>query len=202
MNHTIEELKEILYNKELDKKLLYQPLEHPEFTSWEAQQPCVERWEMISKELDIETPGTVLDLGCYTGWFCRQFSRHGWQALGIDKGELEIEIASEHMQQFAGEPKPSYILGDFRDFKLIQSDVVLCLSVIMYLFEEYGWRTVDRISKLAPKMFLDVGGMYSDRLPFSSENAGREIVRHTTYTSWRLLGHTNLESRPLFLLER
>lgn len=206
---TIEEYKELLYNKELDKKLLYQPLEHPAFADWEAQQPCVERWNMMSKD-GITTAGiglTVLDLGCHTGWFCRKFSHAGWKSIGIDKDPLALEIASELMRPFDGPIHPNYYNDDIQHMQLPYADIALCLSVVMYIFSredngKSGYEFLDRVSSTASVMYFDYGGMYAKHLPTDHKQFAERIVANTQYKRFKLLGYTGLESRPFYVFER
>ena len=199
---TIEEYQHLLWNRQLDRPLLYQPLEHPAFRDWEAQQPCIERWRMLGNALWLALPSKLLDLGCHTGWFCRAFSRHGWRVVGIDKDLLAIEIASELMRPWDGEPAPEYRLENLADASLPAVDVALCLSLVMYLFPEPGWELLDRVSRAAPIMFLDFGGQHAERCPFTATTIGDEILERTQYATWRQLGETALENRPFYVFER
>lgn len=203
---TIEEVKTKLQHNDPNNKTLYQALEHPDFSDWKVQQPCQERWKLIWSQLIYKKPGTVLDLGCHTGWFCRKFSHNKWKATGIDKNKLEIEIASEFMEPFNGINQPIYKIGDFRYLPLPSFSVILFLSVVMYIFQKgnpkEGWNVLKELSYVAPKMFMDFGGMYANRLPFSQKDAGDQICENTQYNSYKLLGTTNLENRPLFVFER
>jgi hypothetical protein len=113
-----------------------------------------------------------------------------------------IEIASEHMRGYEGAFPIEYQLGDFRGMKLPFVDVLLCLSLAMYLFptgEDQG--ILRSLSYLSPTMFFDSGGMYADQMPFAPEDAGQYLVEHTNYNWWKLLGQTCM-GRPFFLLRK
>jgi len=202
---SVEEIKAELLEQNNGAKTLYQPLEHAEFSEWTHAQPCKERWLMITEHLDTSKQGTCLDLGCHTGWFCREFANLKWKVTGIDKNPLAIEIARDHMASHGSTDSPSYRTGDFREMKLPRVDVILCLSLVMYLFDEGkkdGWRTLHKLSGLSPIMFVDFGGMYSGKLPFTQENASIEFVHNTDYASCELIGTTHMEERPFYLLRR
>ena len=212
---SIEEIQADLIKQAGGKKEVYQKIEHPSFSDWTCHQPCEERWEMILQNLGHPSPTLggqprrCLDLGCHSGWFCRAFSRLGWSCIGIDKDPLVIEIAKNRLiiEDTTGVFWPSYQCRDFCVFiPLPYSDVLLCLSLIMYIFEEdspgKGWKYLNHFSQSSPKMFLDCGGMYSHRLPFVPEDAGQAIVDNTTYTSFELLGNTALEGRPFYVFDR
>jgi len=195
------------YQEALDPnghRTLYQPIEHPAFQDWKAQQPCQERWDLI-QSVDLPPTGLCVDIGCHTGWFCRQFSRQGWEAVGIDTKQIEIEIARDIMGSFSDASFPKYIHGDIIDVAIPPADVVLCLSVAMYWFNpkfgkthEQAWAIMQKISHASIRMFLDYGGMYSTL----SESFPEDIITNTTYTNYELLGHTELESRPFYIFTR
>ena len=181
---------------------LYQPVETLENEI--PLQPCVERMAMMVAVLGDRT-GTLVDLGCHTGWFCRAFSRLGWDAIGIDQSADWIEVAISLRTAWDFDRLPAYRVANLRDSGIPKSDVALCLSMVMYLFQEgfyTGWTFLQRVSDAAPMMFLDFGGMYAKHLPFTEETAIEEIVRRTSYKEGRLLGHSQFESRPLFLFTR
>jgi len=94
-------------------------------------------------------------------------------------------------------PVPQYQQADvlmMREWP--QADVVLALSLAMYLFdagEERGWAVLNRASQAAPVMFFDFGGMYSSRAPFAAEDAPAAMLARTAYTRADLLGRSALE---------
>lgn len=189
-----DQMKNYLYNHELDKKLLYQPIEHPDFDDWEYQQPCVERWSMILPH--IPRFGTVLDIGCHTGWFCRQFSRYGWKSIGVDTRKENIEVAKA-LDSFCGEYQPTYYVGDALSIDFPEVDVALCLSVLMYFFPSHGWMLLNKLK--TKKLFLDFGGMYAHKMPTDFID---QLPQRTNFTKITLLGTTCLEDRPLYMVEK
>lgn len=195
------QLKDILYNKERDLPLLYMPLEHPDFADWQVVQPCVERWAMMQRHIPVT--GKMLDLGCNTGWFCRQFNKAGYWVVGIDKDPIAIEVARE-LRQWQGDAPLVYRNENIFDIELPYVDVVLCLSILMYMFEDVtrGWEFLNTVSERCDVMFADFGGMYSDRLPFTKETFSAEILSRTRFKRCTLLGVSNLEQRPFYLLSK
>lgn len=174
--------------------LPYQPIEGCDLP---ALQPCVERWEMIKPWLSRKR-GRMLDMGCHTGWFCRKFKDVGWEAFGVDRSREWIEQARRQ------DPQGTYLVQDVFDLTFSRMDVVLCLSLAMYLFDDVsrGWDLLNRVSQATPKMFMDFGGQYSNHLPFTEATVVEQVIEKTTYTTAQLLGHTAFESRPLFLFSR
>lgn len=192
--------KEQLWDRELNKPLLYQPIDHPEFADWEVKQPCEERLAMIR---DACGPvGSMVDFGCHTGWFCRQFALDGWKTTGVEKSEIHVEIARV-VDEWAG-VKTDYIVGNLLKSPIPVADVALCLSVAMYLFDDVaaGWGFFNRVSESIPRMFIDWGGMYAKRLPFTRETIVGEMFRNTRYCIGIHLGDSGFENRPLYLFER
>lgn len=196
---------------------LYQPIEAPEFSLENpfALQPCEERLQLIFDALPghvlyPENPGRrlMVDYGCHTGWFCRAFSKIGWKTVGIDRSPEWLEAASL-LNELANDPQPRYILDDVLTvFDLEEKpeqacDVALCLSVAMYLFAapERGWKFFKHVSETTQFMFVDFGGMYSNRLPFNEETFPGLMLQHTVFPSWRKLG-TSKQGRTLFLFEK
>lgn len=201
-----QEFREALWNHELKKPLLYQPIDHPEFNGWEVVQPCVERMRMIreSRGPAHKSPGiySMVDFGCHTGWFCRQFAKDGWKTTGVEKSAIHVEIARA-VDEWAG-VKTEYFVGNLLNFPIPKADVALCLSVAMYLFEDLdrGWDFFNRISQNISQLYLDFGGMYANRLPFTRETVVDQMFKHTAYKIGIPLGTTGFENRPMFLFEK
>lgn len=180
---------------------LYQPIEHPLFDAATVTQPSLERLGMILTALGGHPPGTLLDLGCHTGWFSRTFSELGWDVTGLDASVDWLHAAQVLNQLCRLGRGPRYARVDLRETALPRVDVVLCLSVAMYLFRpdaEVGWRTMRRISTAAPLAFIDFGGMYADALPFTADNVIDQVVDQTAFRAGTLLGWTAM-GRPLLM---
>jgi len=194
------------------KDEIYQPLEHPDFQHYKPAQPCTERWKMMAPYVEKKSPGTLLDLGCHTGWFCRRFQELGWTTLGIDSSKHEIRMANI-MQSWS--PRCPSARSQFLaqsvqntlDFKRSEKfDAVLCLSLVMHLFPEEPkllYSFLDTISKNSSLLFMDCGwGTYAKNLPFTEEEMGEAIARNTRYETFKILGQSQRENRPLYLFER
>lgn len=186
---------------------LYQPIEHEEFALWEVKQKCEERLGTMLRALGSQT-GTMVDLGCHTGWFCRAFARLGWDVIGIDRSEAWIyaaRVCNALLDEAAPVRPPFYTHSDLETAHIPKSDVALCLSVAMYLFEgsrEDGWHFLQKVSRQCKAMFLDFGGMYAHHLPFTEADAIEQIVKVTYYTDGKLIGHSHFENRPMFMFTR
>lgn len=175
----------------------YQPIDLPEYEGQASLQPCAERLELMLPWLP-DKPGRMLDLGCHTGWFCRQFKKSGWETFGIDRSKDWIDLARRQ------DPNGFYITADVFAITFSHFDVALCLSVAMYLFDDVsrGWDLLGRVSEAAPLMFMDFGGMYASRLPFDEATAIDQMLENTRYRAGALLGRTAFEGRPFFMFAR
>lgn len=180
------------------------PLEIPEFADWKVKQPCVERMQIIRELLDGRI-GKVVDVGCHTGWFCREFARDGWCAVGIDRSNLWIEVANA-MNSTLTSNHPTYVCGSVQDVDLPQSDVLLFLSTVMYFFrdleEQKAWKLIRKLSDSALIMFLDCGGQYAKHLPFYPDDAVAPILDNTNYERGIKIGKSDFEERPIFAFYR
>lgn len=203
----------ILRNAKENVPTLYMPIELSRFDGWTVKQPCVERLAVMDDYLFGRDPGTVVDVGCHTGFLCREFARRGWRAVGIEPSREWIAIAFEMNKEIrAGRvfvdpgPVPSYVCGTVDEVNAPTGDVVLCLSAAMYFFRNRsiaeGWATMRKVSGIAPTMFFDFGGQYAGHLPFGEDDAIRAIVENTDYAKGEHLGHTGFEDRPMYAFER
>ncbi len=182
---------------------LYHPIEHSMFSCCSVAQPCEKRYKMIKQALG-ETEGSVLDLGCHTGWNCRAFAKDGWITTGIEKSLPWFSSAVILNELVQNAVKPEYENKNLFDIDIPTVDVVLLLSVLMYLFEDEkrGWDLLNSVSQKARTCFIDFGGKYSSRLPFNELTFPSKIMSKTKWRSCTKLGNTDCENRPLFMLER
>lgn len=190
------------------KTKLYQPIEHPVFAEWDVTQPCRERWDMIENAVKSTMGmyrGSVLDLGCHTGWFCRRFSENGFNNVVGVENQLPVVDMAKAMETWNvhNRTRVEYIYGDVFDLgKPPNADIVLCLSLLMHMFKEpeKAWRLLEQISERTQLMFVDcVWGGYAKRLPFTEQNMGSMIVGKTKFRSYELLGRTEHENRPFMV---
>jgi len=108
--------------------------------------PTVRRWSVRWKRRLIErrkAPGRILDVGCGTGEFLAEMSRHGWEAVGLDQDGEAVEYA-----------RRAYGLDaqtvDIEDFSAVDEsfDVVTFWHVLEHLPNPKGaLRQVRRILK-------------------------------------------------------
>lgn len=80
------------------KGYLYNPIPFPEFSDIPYQrEACYERFELISHHLPaiLQTPKTILDIGCHTGFNCFMLDRIGYSCTGLEIDALSVEIARD-----------------------------------------------------------------------------------------------------------
>ncbi len=194
-----------------DRDRSYHPMDHPEFEGWEVDQPCAERFAMLSEVIDVAGGGTMIDIGCHTGWFCRTFALHGWRTSGWDN-QPEAILLAEAMQTWRGGPLRSGLhVADARRVDPPQADVALVLSVLMHLFRKRRgedhlpspWALLRKIGARCGRMYVDCSwGAYAKNLPFTRETMPSMICEKTGYRRYRVLGRGARENRELFEFSR
>lgn len=180
--------------------LSYQPNEHPHFEGCVTHDPCEVRWDLMQPFLKPQ--GTALDIGCHNGWWCRKFSHLGWGAIGIDPDPIRIEIASEFMRPYDNPVRrPVYHQGSIFDFTFGPVDAVICIDVVMLLFDDFdaGWELFNKITESSPLLFLAYQLQYGRGLP---KHFAKQIIKQTEYTSYTLLEHPELRSYRFYAFER
>jgi 2-polyprenyl-3-methyl-5-hydroxy-6-metoxy-1,4-benzoquinol methylase len=86
---------------------------------------------------DERTPGaSVLDIGCYLGYFCLEALRRGAAAATGIEPDLECVEKARALARDAGLPA-EYLVGDFEtwDWGGRRFDVVLCLNVLHHMYD-------------------------------------------------------------------
>lgn len=87
--------------------------------------------------VDEFAPGTVIDVGCGEGWFCREFTERGVTAVGVDGDDLPNV---SHRVDLTEPPYPP--LGSF--------DLAVCLEVAEHVEPRYAPTLVEWLCQLAP----------------------------------------------------
>lgn len=190
----------------LGEKKLYHPYPHPDFNNWPIAQPCQERFDMINKFIGNRT-GThrsILDIGCHTGWLCREFADFNWNFFGIDNEWCNIDLAKDRESQLDRQ-MGEYLLCSALDPEILIKisggfDVCLLLSILMHLLKQNGQKTIQllqTISSNCPILFIDCGfGGYQKYLPFSSGNIQEWVLSNTNYSQTKILGISERDKEP------
>ena len=78
----------------------------------------------------IPPGGSVIDIGCGPGRWCRIAARYANRVVGIDQSQVEIELA----RQTSSEQNIEYIVGDVtRDLTDSRFDVAILVHVIEHI---------------------------------------------------------------------
>jgi hypothetical protein len=194
---------------------MYHPIPHPDFAGWAVTQPCTERLAMMKAHAPIVAGTTMLDLGCHSGWMCREFAKHGVWATGVENDKRAIAMAwaigdFQNANGAAGMGDTEFNHGQIEKFCEADDftyDTCLLLSVAMHLFGKLGhektWALMDDISQRCDKMYFDIAfGGYQKHLPFTEATMIESIIKNTHYTKGTLLGRTKRENRPFVVFEK
>ena len=140
------------------KKILYIPIEHPVFKDWKALRNKT-RWLLVQKEFDWKEK-TVVDIGCFTGYFSHKAAQLGAEVTGIEFRPERVEMARRINELL--KLNANFIHGDF--FKYLKGrkvDCVIFFSVLHGLLKNKGMagakQALDLISSSSPVMFFDMG---------------------------------------------
>jgi SAM-dependent methyltransferase len=123
-----------------DKKYVYEPISIGG-TFIDGDREWNKRWSAIAVEIELNSVGSVLDIGCAEGWFLRQAAeRYGCFALGVDMDDKAI-AASELARIHDRTQRHASMLSTMttQDISALpQFDLVLCLSVAHHVIRTQG----------------------------------------------------------------
>jgi hypothetical protein len=151
------------------EKILYQPLPCPELEmSWQLARQCTDRLERMMSFLaehdffpSSSKNVSVIDLGSYYGWFVSQFLRSGFDAIGVEKDNIAIEIGKIAYGNLEGKVFRSEMIR-FLSENSLSYDVTCCLSILHHFI--YGRegkdpaRLLNILDKFTSKvMFFEMG---------------------------------------------
>ena len=191
------ELKQSLYNM-YGRKLLYQPVNHPDFADWEIDRESEDRWEIIKPYLDVSGK-KVLDVGSNMGYFSERLTDMGAVVTGIDPNQTRVDFANILADYHEyDEDNPLYLCASFETHLRDNTyDAVLVLSLLHHYlrrgFKEFC-DAVQLISEKCDKMILEVG---TERMPVKWHP--KLVVDNSTYTRYTVL-YNGL--RPIYLYEK
>lgn len=135
------------------EKILYQPLPCPELQMrWLLARQCDDRLEKMLSFLHENglSPSrgkkiSVLDLGSYYGWFVSQFLRLGFDAFGVEKDNIAIEIGKIAYENLGGRIIKSEMIR-FLSENSPAYDITCCLSILHHFV--YGREGKDPLKLL------------------------------------------------------
>jgi SAM-dependent methyltransferase len=141
------------------------PYEHPELYEWAFS------WRDYGKAADFITEAaklagyaeikSMVELGCGPGQYCREFSRRGVTAYGVD---ISPEMALYAQRIYDDEKLPGHILeADMCDFRLEQKVDVACCMMATFNHLLTNRDIVDHLNAVAENLRED--GLYILELP-------------------------------------
>jgi len=181
------------------KKLLYQPINHLDFSDWEVDRHSPHRWVIIKRALKNMVGCSVVDIGCCTGWFSIELAKTGFNITGLDPHETRI-MAASILAKYEGlsEDNPKFLTESFeKNLHKNTYDVCLVLSVIHHYLRsdpESFYKAVSIIGKGCNKMILEMG---VNRMPIPW--APELVLNHSDYTKYTTLYDGE---RPIYLYEK
>jgi SAM-dependent methyltransferase len=103
----------------------------------------------LLEELLAPAPGeSLLDVGCGTGYFTRQFARRSLSVTGVDFDPAMIGFARAHAA--AGE---RYLTGDARALPFVGQSFDLCISVTALCFVAEERRALEEMLRVTRRRF-------------------------------------------------
>lgn len=88
----------------------------------------VNRWKQLmkrylgfgvgTKDPHFESPGSVLDVGCGSGWFLESMRAHGWRTYGVEINESAVKLARDTMglEIYCGPLQEANFPAEFFDY--------------------------------------------------------------------------------------
>lgn len=127
----VEKLIEINHGRNL-----YQPIDDPrlaEFKLW--RKDCKPRLDFILKHV---RGWSLLDIGCDTGYFCRELTKKGFKVIGLDNDKRRIAIS--RYLSIINNIDINYVVGRWQDYvkTMNKIDVILMLSVFHHALLKVG----------------------------------------------------------------
>lgn len=191
------DFKDKLY-KLYGRKLLYQPLDHPDFCDWEIDRECVNRWRIINEAVDFKDKN-VLDVGSCTGWCSLHCAMEGARVVGVEPNAVRVEAAGK-FAAFHGfhSSNPIFVKSTFEKYlgryKNTKFDVVLMLSLLHHYIRrnpDEAWSAVNLLSRCSRSMVLELG---LNDLPI--EWSPELILENSHYIKYKTLYEGE---RPIYL---
>lgn len=181
-------------------RVVYQPLDLPEFREWPIVRRCRDRLQMMRAFLSSRGPrsGSYLDIGSSYGWFVKQMGALGYQASGIDRDKAAVAVGTI----VYGVNPAQITVGDMIEFLSRAGqrfDVVSCFSVLHHFLLGRGGATspldfirlVDSIT--GSVLFFDTGEAHEDWFKESLKEWNAEYIanwlrENTSFKTVEMLG--------------
>ena len=119
----------------------YQPVYLDNILKIGSDRGCVDRWELIKKEILSHNATSLMDIGCAEGFYTIQATKEcGCFSIGVDADIRRLSIAQN--QLIGGKIKPAGFLLGVVDEALLEKtpafDVIIFMSVMHHMMYTYG----------------------------------------------------------------
>jgi len=118
---------------------------------WRSIDKTIRRFYQPQNGKTLATSRAV-DLGCYEGGFSVELARMGFDTLGIEARETNLEFCN-YLKQNLGLPNLNFIRTDVRDLDMFKPfDVTLCYGLLYHLNDPIAF--INKLSDCTTNMLL------------------------------------------------
>jgi len=194
-------------------KWLYQPIVSPELSEeWVLIRKCTDRLAYMQTFLEQQgwlpphkNKLTYLDVGSSYGWFVNEMLQRGFEAYGVERDRIAIEVGEKFYHLDASCIRNMEI-GNYLENTQESYDVVSCMSVLHHFILHKNStdavsviKNLDRITKKV--LFIDTAQnheeAFSPLLPeWDDAYIARWITSHTSFTKVIPLGRDDDRVSP------
>lgn len=195
------------------KNHLYAPIDHPFFAGWKTYRNKGREADILNFLSEIKLKSRLhYDIGCNTGFLCREFERGGFTSIGIDISEDFIYVAERLNAVF--KTNVAYYATD-RFLDIIKDDwcnntgVITALSVLHHWIRQEGndERYTEAVRMMSDKSFVFFIDCADESQNFVTSKTTNIPLNREGYEAWlrdvigcksvRYIG-THDFNRPLF----
>ncbi len=151
--------------KEYGRKMVYNPVDHPDFVEWEIirndgrLKSIIDRMEILYGNVKNDfVRKKVLDIGCHMGYFSMKLAQCGANVTGVEGNQYYINVANK-MSQFHRMPV-NFIKDDawvFMRNNKNKYDYGLCLSFVHHYPIEKAEELVRLMTRCTDTIYMDIG---------------------------------------------
>lgn len=187
-------------------KYLYQPLPAPELDQqWQEIRKSTDRFEKIHDFLKNHFDGqlsekTSLDVGSYFGWFVNSFNQLGFDAHGVEKDFVAIDVMNVAYPDVQGkvirEDAVRYLSALEQPF-----NVVSCLSVLHHFVTQREGKSAEELLGLLDRacsevLFFEMGEEHEewfaeDLAGWDADHIENWVLSNSSFTHSVRLGRDN-----------
>jgi 2-polyprenyl-3-methyl-5-hydroxy-6-metoxy-1,4-benzoquinol methylase len=185
---------------------VYEPIPHPDLESIRAQHGH-KRFELIRRNL-VSDGGRMLDIGCHWGYFCHQFERLGYRAIGVEASSRNFYFLKKIKRATSGSFQiENCSICDFLEGEDCRYEVVLALAVLHdFVKTATGLEQLKNLLRAlnAREMFFMPHSPHEPQMSRAHWNPGESeflsfVLDNSSFSDAVLIGHED-DGRPLYRL--